>query len=192
MRPVAGSPAAFKVAMAIFLLALASCSTVQTTGAGASVAAQLPSEHFQLRVRTGDDRMDAAVYETAYQQFSRVMPLREAPPFTGSLEITFASAGQSNFHGPSTPATLGQATSDGWYTGGRIVNSSSSSGTFLEWQDSTMAAVLKHNNGEQLWTASYSYKGGYELSGLVINTPEKAARLVAQRLAARFAADAKK
>jgi hypothetical protein len=192
MRRIAGSPAALNRAMVVVLLGLASCSTVQTTGAGANLAAQLPSEHFQLKVRTGDERMDAAVYETAYQQFSRVMPLREAPPFTGSLEITFASAGQSNFQGHSTPATLNHATLDGWYTGGRAVNSTPGSGTFLEWQDSTMVAVLKHNNGAALWTASYGYKGGYELSGYVVNTPAKAARLVAKRLAARFAADAKK
>ena len=178
--------------MLLVLLGLVSCSTVQTTADGADLAAQLPSEHFQLKVRTGDHRMDAAVYETAYQQFARVMPLREAPPFTGSLEITFASAGQSNFRAPSTPTTLDHATSDGWYTGGRAGNSTLDSGKFLEWQDSTMVAVLKHNDGAALWTASYVYKGGYELSGYVVNTPEKAARLVAERLAARFAVDAKK
>ncbi len=178
--------------MAVVLLGLASCSTVQTTGTEANLAAQLPSEHFQLKVRTGDHNMDAAVYETAYQQFSRVMPLREAAPFTGSLEITFASASQSNFQARSTPDTLDHATSEGWYTGGRAVNSPPGSGTFLVWQDATMVAVLKQNNGAALWTASYSYRGGYELSGYTVNTPEKAARLVASRLAARFAADAKK
>ena len=55
-----------------------------------------------------------------------------------------------------------------------------------------MDAVLTRGEGEPLWTANYSYKGGYELSGFVIDTPEKAARLVARRLATRFAADSKK
>ena len=172
--------------------ALASCSTVETTGGGETLAAQLPTEHLQLRVRTGDDRMDATVYQAAYRQFSRVMPLREAPPFTGSLEITFASTSQSNFQRSETKEAAGHATTGAWYTGGGALGSMLSAGTFLEWQDSTMLAVLRHNDGVQLWSASYDYKGGYELSGFVVNTPEKAARLVAKRLAARFAADSKR
>ena len=72
------------------------------------------------------------------------------------------------------------------------MGSTLSSGTFLEWQNSTMLAVLRRADGERLWSADYSYKGGWEMSGWVVNTPEEAARLVAKRLAARFAADTKK
>ncbi len=129
----------------------------------------------------------------AYQQFSKVMPLREAkPPYTAALEVTFASTTQSGYLGSSSTVATGSATSTGWYTGGRVVGSALSSGTFLEWQNSTMLAVLKHTDGERLWSADYSYKGGWEMSGWVVNTPEEAARLVAKRLAARFAADTKK
>jgi hypothetical protein len=176
----------------VSLLVSVSCSTVETTGSGATLAAQLPSEHFQLKVRTGDDRMDATLYQTAYQQFSRVMPLRQVPPFTGTLELTFASASQSNFQASTTGEAAGHAKTGAWYTGGGALGSMLGAGTFLQWQDSTMLAVLKHNDGAQLWTAAYDYKGGYELSGFVVNTPEKAARLVTKRLAVRFAADSKR
>jgi hypothetical protein len=193
MRGIAAAGlAASWAAIAASILALASCSSVETTGAGARLAARPPSEYFQLKVSTGDDHMDAVVYETAYQQFSSVTPLREAPPFAGSLEITFASASQSNFQASPTKVAKGHARADRWYVGGRTVSATPGAGPFLEWQNSTMVAVLKRNDGEQLWTAAYSYKGGYELSGFVVNTPEKAARLVAKRLAARFIADSKK
>jgi hypothetical protein len=131
--------------------------------------------------------MDALVYELAFEQFRKVMPLAETPPFTSSLELTFASTGQSGFLGSSTTVANGRGA--GWYTGGRMVSTSLSSGAFLTWQNSTMLAVLRGANGERQWSADYSYKGGWELSGFVVNTPEEAARLVTKRLAARFAAD---
>jgi len=42
-------------ALAVSAQALAAYSTVEITGAGSSFAAQMPFEHFQFRVRTGDD-----------------------------------------------------------------------------------------------------------------------------------------
>jgi hypothetical protein len=173
-------------------LAAASCSTVQTTGNGPALAANLANERIQLKVRTGDDQMDALVYEMAYQQFSPVMPLREKEPYTAALEITFVSSAQSGFLGSSSTLATGHVTSSGWYTGGRAVSTTLSGGTFLQWQNSTMLAVLRHTDGERLWSADYSYKGGWEMSGWVVNTPEEAARLITKRLAARFMADTKK
>jgi hypothetical protein len=151
-----------------------------------------PNERIQLRVRTGNDQMDALVYELAYEQFSTVMPLREKEPYTGTLEITFASSTQGGFLGSSSSATDIHPTGAGWYTGGHAVSAALSGGAFLEWQNSTMLAVLRNTDGERLWSADYSYKGGWEMSGWVVNTPEEAARLIVKRLAARFASDAKK
>ncbi len=180
------------LAIGLLALALAGCSTVETSGGGATVATVLPSERIQLKVRTGDDQMDALVYELAYEQFGKVMPLREKPPYTSELEITFASSTQSGFLGSTSTFGGGRGASSGWYTGGRSVSASLSSGAFLQWQNSTMLAVLKHDDGERLWSADYSYKGGWEMSGWVVNTPEEAARLITKRLAARFVADSRK
>jgi hypothetical protein len=174
---------------AVITLCLSACSTVETSGGGLQLASALSSEKVQLKVRTGDPRMDAIVYEMAYEQFSKVMPLREQGPYTAALEVTFASTGQSAFLGSSTTAVNGSAATSGWYTGGSAVATTVSSGTFLEWQNSTMLAVLRHNDGERLWSADYSYKGGWEMSGWVVNTPEEAARLVSKRLATRFSQD---
>jgi hypothetical protein len=39
--------------------------------------------------------MDGLLYEMVYQQFTDVLPLREKGPYSGTLEVTFVSAGQS-------------------------------------------------------------------------------------------------
>ncbi|MBS0411902.1 MAG: hypothetical protein JSR86_18430 [Proteobacteria bacterium] len=181
------------------VFALGACSTVETSGAGlASPSPTSSNDRIQLRVHTGNEHMDQVVYEIAYQQFSQVLPLREAEPYTGALEITFTSESQNAFLATSNAFTTGNGTANVWYTGGHVgtvtANGSSTttsvaSGTTLEWQNSTMLAVLKNNDGARLWSADYSYKGGWELSGWVVNTPEEAARLVAKRLKAQYVKD---
>jgi hypothetical protein len=175
--------------LVLLVLALAGCSTVETSGGGPGLATTLQNERIQLRVRTGNPQMDALVYELAYEQFSSVMPLREKEPYTETLDLTFASSTQGGFLGTSTAIATGHATTTGWYTGGQVVSTAMSAGAFLEWQNSTMLAVLKREDGERLWSADYSYKGGWEMSGWVVNTPEEAARLIVKRLKTRFVAD---
>jgi hypothetical protein len=186
-------------ALLLGLAALGGCSSVETSGVGlASPTPMASNQRIQLRVHTGNDHMDQIVYEIAYQQFSQVLPLREVEPYTGALEVTFTSETQSGFVGGTTAYTTGSGSANVWYTGsrsamasasGNSTTSSVSSGTTLEWKNSTMLAVLKSNDGERLWSADYSYKGGWELSGFVVNTPEEAARLVAKRLKAQYLKD---
>ena len=38
-------------------------------------------------------------------------------------------------------------------------------------------AIVRGADGQRLYSADYKYKGGWELSGWVVNTPEEAARL---------------
>ena len=187
--------------LTLLALVLTGCSSVQTQKAGTSLSTLQSSERFQLLVRTGNPVMDKIVYEMAFQQFGDVLPLREQEPFTGVMEITFASSDQSWFVGSSS--TVGSATAygSGWYShsgyiGGTatITGSSStvSSGGAFTWQNSTMLIVLKKSDGERIWTADYSYKGGWEPSGWVVNTPDEAARLVIKRLKNKFKNDFKK
>lgn len=185
---------------AALALSLAGCSTVQTSGATAQLATIAATDRIQLKVRTGDDQLDRTVFELVYQQFSQVMPLKETGPFTGALEITFSSASQNGFMGTSTTFVSGSGSSQGWYTGNSYSGTSSSSvsgstfssGTILQWQNSTMLAVLRGAEGDRIWSGDYSYKGGWEMSGWVVNTPEEAARLVAKRLKERFVADSQR
>jgi len=145
--------------------------------------------------------MDKLVYEMAYQQFGSLLPLKEKEPYTGVMEITFVSSDQSAFVGASS--TVGSATAygSGWYTssgyvGGAVTATGStstiSSGGVFTWQNSTMLIVLKKSDGERIWTADYNYKGGWEMSGFVVNTSDEAARLVLKRLKEKFESDFKK
>ena len=183
---------------ALFLIS--ACSSVDTQKATVPLAILQSSERFQLMVRTGNGVMDKLVYEMAFQKFGDILPLREKEPYTGVMEITFASAGQSWYVG--TSSTVGSATAygSGWYSSGGYVGVSGtatgnsttvSSGGSFTWQNSTMLVVLKKNDGERIWTADYSYKGGWEMSGWVVNTPEEAARLVLKRLREKLQNDFK-
>ena len=179
------------------LLMTAGCSTVETSGLSQPLVQNLSQERVQLRVRTGNEQMDRLVYEMAYQQFADVMPLREREPYTATFDVTFSSAAAGAYIGTSNTVSSANASGYAWYTGGGAAgvatvngaSSSVSSGTFLQWQNSTMLAVLRHADGERMWSADYSYKGGWEMSGFVVNTPEEAARLVTKRLKARWVSD---
>lgn len=186
---------------AILALVLTGCSSVQTQKSSTSLSALQSSERFQLLVRTGNPVMDKLVYEIAFQQFGDVLPLREQEPFTGVMEVTFASSDQSWFVGSSS--TVGSATAygSGWYSrsgyiGGTATVSGSSStfssGGAFTWQNSTMLIVLKKSDGKRIWTADYNYKGGWEMSGWSVNTPDEAARLVIKRLKNKFKNDFQK
>ncbi|MFT3783805.1 MAG: hypothetical protein QM790_17480 [Nibricoccus sp.] len=144
--------------------------------------------------------MDKLVYEMAFRQFGELLPLKEKEPYTGVMEITFASADQSWF--VSSTVTTGTATAQGagWYSGSGYIGSATAasssvtttSGGSFTWQNSTMIIVLKNHDGDRLWTADYNYKGGWEFSGWVVNTPEEAARLVMKRLRGKFVNDFRK
>jgi hypothetical protein len=177
---------------------IAGCSSVETQKKNVPLAAIQASERFQLMVRTGNAVMDKLVYEMVFAQFGSVLPLREKEPYTGVMEVTFASADQSWFLGTSGSVGNATASGSGWYSrngyvgGTATVTGSSttvSSGGAFTWQNSTMMMILKNSDGERLWTADYNYKGGWELSGWVVNTPEEAARLVIKRLKAKFQND---
>jgi hypothetical protein len=184
-------------AIAAFAMLLVGCSSVETHRSAAPVST-IQQGRFQLVVRTGNFVMDKLLYEMAYQQFSDVLPLREKEPYTGVLEITFASSDQSWFVGTSSTAGGATVSGSGWYSKNGYLNANAtvtaqsttvSSGGAFTWQNSTMLAALKTSDGERLWSADYNYKGGWEMSGWVVNTPDEAARLVVKRLKERFKGD---
>lgn len=189
------------VFVALLAVGLSGCSSVETQKTATPLAAIQSTERFQLLVRTGNGVMDKLIYEMAYQQFGGLVPLREKEPYTGVMEITFASSDQSMF--VSTSSTVGNATAygSGWYSGSGYVGGTAAVsgnsttvgvGGAFTWQNSTMFIVLKKQDGERLWTADYNYKGGWEMSGWVVNTPDEAARLVIKRLKQKFLDDFKK
>ena len=64
--------------------------------------------------------------------------------------------------------------------------SSSQGNGFADWQNSTMLVVMRSATGDRLWTGEYNYKGGMEMSGFRVTTPEEAAKLTVQRIANQF------
>lgn len=151
-------------------------------------AAFAPGDAVQLRVRAGGDDLDEAVFEAVFPPFAEVMPLKRTPPFSHTLDVTFASAGRDWLTRQSR-ATARKTVDDHWYLGDRKHIEPESLGNGLpRWQTSRMHVVLRRINGDPLWAADYDYDGGMEFSGWTVKTPAQAARLIARRLAARLKA----
>lgn len=160
----------------------------------------------RLLVMTGDARLDKMVYELAFNGFTDLVPLAETGPFDAAMEVTFSSTGQNIFFGSSTTTVNTQASATGWYSGtgyvsgnywhesgtlnatatGTATANTVTAGGALTYQNSTMIITLKDRDGRRLWYANYTYKGGWEFSGWVVNTPEDAARLLVKRLASKM------
>ena len=181
----------------LLALLLTACSSVQTSGLVQSAPTFDKTERIELRVQTGNPQIDRILYEAAFQQFSDVMPLREREPYSGTFDLTFTSTTQSAFVGSSSSTSSYNGTVTGWYGPSNYsaaLNGSSntatvSSGSVFNWQNSVMTAILRDSDGERLWSATYDYKGGWEMSGYTVNTPAEAAVLVAKRLKKQYVKD---
>lgn len=191
-----------KMLLVLLLVALisllCSCSSMQTYSNFKDPQSIINNQSYQIRVRTGNEVMDRIVYEFAYIEFSKHLPVAEKGVFTGTIDIVFSSVSDSNFVGVSNAYTTSSGYTNGWYTGaGQIylngrnsaITNTVSAGTGFTWQNSTMLVILKDTYGKRLWSADYQYKGGMELSGFSVNTPEEAARLCIQRVADRMKDD---
>jgi hypothetical protein len=156
---------------------------------------------YQLRVRTGNQLMDQIVFEQARLHLGKVIEIAEqASGDSGAIEVTFTSSSQSAFVGTSTAFANTAGYVDGWYTGNAASFSGSAStvatrvttGSTFTWQNSTMFVTLKNPEGKRLRTTQYNYKGGWEFSGWVVNTPDEASNLCLKRIAQRLSKDLKR
>jgi hypothetical protein len=171
-----------------FFFGLAAAPSFSVAASRRRVPAPMADDRFQLKVRTPSEELDEAVYEGVFDTFSAVMPLKHDPPFSGALEITFATTGHDWLTGASN-SDAANIPPAGWYVGGRPAAPDAPAPRFVKWQASHMKAVLKRSDGSSYWSADYLYDGGMELSGWVVKTPAQAATLIARRLSARFKAD---
>lgn len=154
---------------------------------------------YKIRVRTPSQSMSAIVYELAVQELGKSLDIADGDGrrANGVVEVMFASQGDSAFFGSSNSSGVAQGAVSGWYSGDSFNGSSTSthtlttvsSGASFTWQNSTMIVVVREKEGRRLYTADYDYKGGWELSGWVVNTPEEAARLCIERIHARMRTD---
>jgi hypothetical protein len=184
----------------LWLIALCGCSTVSTQVA--PLASQEASKgKYTILVRTGNPGLDRVVHEVAVMEFGQLLNVNENEAQlnqSGKLEITFQSTSDGGFMGSPTTISPADAAATGWYDGGSYwggtgyppgVGNDIPSGAMLNWQNSTMLITLKDANGTRLWSADYEYKGGSDISGFWINTPDEAARLCLKRLKARMRKD---
>jgi len=186
-----------RVALFAVLALLAGCSSMQTSTGNNGLARLSDSGPFEIRVRTPSPSLSALVYEFAVQELGKSLDIAEREPGKGAIEITFASQGESAFVGTSSTTVSGQASASGWYTGNTYYGSVSANGTAntvstgnsFTWQNSTLFVVVRDGEGHRLYSADYKYKGGWELSGWVVNTPEEAARLCIERVHTQMAKD---
>jgi hypothetical protein len=182
------------------ILLMTACSTMETTRPPTVSSATLKDQTYQVRVRSGNEVMDQILFEQAVLQVGKLLNVAEtATDASGYIDITFASSSQSTFVGTSSGYATTSGYANGWYTGntasvsaGAVTRSTSVSAvTSFTWQNSTMIFVLKDHSGKRLWSADYEYKGGWELSGFSVNTPQEAAKLCIHRITAKLATDLK-
>lgn len=189
---------AFFLFPVLLLLVLNACSSMQTYSNFQDAQIIVKNQSYQVRVRTGNEVMDKLVYEFAYLEFSKYLPIAEQGSFTGTVDIIFSSSSESAFIGSSAGYATTTGYVNGWYTGSgyigatgsaSTVSSGISSGGTFTWQNSTMLVILKDSSGKRLWSADYKYKGGWEMSGFSVNTPQEAARLCIERVAEKLNQD---
>lgn len=189
----------FQTCWLLLVLCGAGCSTMEVSQDRSS-ASDIRRYRYQLGVRTGNQLMDQMVFEQARLHLGKVIEITEEEPRdSGAVEITFASSSQSAFVGSSAAFANTTGYVNGWYTGNAASFSGSAStvatsvttGSTLTWQNSTMFVTLKNPEGKRLWTTQYNYKGGWEFSGWVVNTPDEASNLCLKRIAERLSKDLK-
>ena len=185
-------------ALCLLSIAFVGCSEMETHPSVESGSQLKASEPFAVVVHS-DNGIAPIVYEYAVEELSPTLRIAENGPAKGRIEISFVSSTQSAFVGTSSSYTSGTAIGSGWYSGntayysgqiGATTNTVSSGGSF-DWQNSTMIVVIRDEAGNRLYSADYKYKGGWELSGWVVNTPAEAAKLCMQRIHKKMLADLK-
>lgn len=176
-------------------LSILGCSTMDSTPIQGGAQQVTHGGPYAVVVNAGS--LSPVVYEFAVREIGRSLPITEGSDAKGRVEVTFASTGESAFVGAATSIAVTNVNTAGWYsrnatyahgtavTTGSAVGSSGS----LTWQNSTVLVVIRDAQGKRLWSADYAYKGGWELSGFYVNTPEEAARYCLKKINAQLSKD---
>ncbi|MBI5739754.1 MAG: hypothetical protein HZA16_03445 [Nitrospirae bacterium] len=179
----------------IFVLLIAGCSTIRTTGEASGVSEITSDKTYQLRVRSGNIFLDRLIYDYASKKFGEYLRISDKGPFNGYVEIVFSNASKNSLSGSTAGYAGNIIYGDSWYTGDdapwaakyyQAPGTEIGPGGKLSWHNS--AAVLTITDGEanNLWKAYYNYRGGSELTGLFVKTADEAARLSLDRIMEQF------
>lgn len=148
-----------RMMIVLFAVFLASCSSVQST----------KSPQATTLVALAPSEPFSISVDASTPQLERLLKEYILTDFGHSIAITEGSNGRGVIE--VTYASTGQGNG------------------LADWQNSTLLVIMRAPDGQRLWSGEYAYKGGMEWSGFKVTTREEAAKLVVQRLAAKFAAD---
>ncbi len=180
---------------AVFAL-LAGCTSNLEADRIQDAAALVQNQRYRLMVHCEDPALDPFVYEDARREFGVLLPLAEADPATGTLEVTFTSSTGSG--GLGAGVGYGHASGDPWFTGGSShgVGLSVGGGGSLTWENSLMMVVLKGADGARLWSARYQHRGNVGFGGgdgsRAVQASRTCLRALAEELRKGLAAPAEK
>ena len=187
------------VTLLIIVLFFSGCSFGRSRKEAGGLLFIREGHAYQVRVRTGNLAIDKIVYSFAYSEFGRYLPVSEKGPFTGYIEIKFASKLNKLFREPAPGYLTNVEYGDNWYTGEADINPGISApltmetevapGGLLAWQNSLMFVTVRNIKGKKLWSAEYNYRGSRDLSVIMTGTADDAARVCIGRIIFQFEND---
>ena len=173
----------------------AGCSTIRIHSGAEDLSSIRAEQSYGVRVRSGNLALDKLIYDIAYAEFGRHLPVSENGQYTGFIDIVFASASETAFSGASAGFAANMAYGDGWFTGDEAAwisrdsaypDSGIAPGGIFSWQESTMVVTLRDISNRKLWKADFHYRGGRDLTALYIKTADDAARFCLDRIIEAF------
>jgi hypothetical protein len=167
-----------------WLASLVACSKMRVEPI-ADVQALLEDQSYQLKVRSERPELDPALYQAAFEFFSKVLPIKKEGPYTGTVEVLFSSTL------PASPVWATVGGGSGWYSGGVSVGGGSAStpgvsptaGGPRSYLDGTMVVEVRDPQGNRRWALDYQYRGRWALSSLRLRSPETVAKYCVQKIA---------
>ena len=180
-----------KIYLIFNLLSFLSCSTMTVYSNLDQTRYSSAYSNFNMIVKSGDKILNDYINNIAYFEFSKYVPINEQRNQTGILEVIYQSNDDKvkdiSKTSYSDTGTYGEVNPN--YRGGLDVNkqettvkNEQTTVRVFNFQNSTMFVVMKDLQGNRIWAANYNYKGSTELTGVLVNTPQEAAKLCIEKI----------
>ena len=178
----------FGLLVSFAAMLLSGCSTMSSTPVSGGSVQLTANGPYAVVVNAGG--LSPIVYEFAVREFGIRLPVTETNDAKGRIEVTFSTSTDGVIFSTASTTSTSSLNANVWYSRNSAVASGSaqtyavaaSTTGALTWQNSSALVVIRDKDGKRLWSADYAYKGGWELSGFYVNTPEEAARFCVKKL----------
>jgi hypothetical protein len=180
------------IGLFLALAAFAACSPLHVTPS-ADVHALVTGQAYELMVRANHPELNRTLYDLAAESLGRVLPLSSKAPYTGAVQVDFASdeavastaysagyGGGAGWNAGASPATATPGAN--WYPGTSPTTAGMAPGSAgaRTYFNGTLKVVVKDAAGKVLWSADYEHKGRWSLQS---ETPENVARVGLEKMA---------